>query len=96
MNIRNDFQPVQSISSEIAITATEKPSSASVVSADLSGNDQTHLSFAASLIGHAASVSDMRSEKIQSVQSAIANGNYHVNAVDVAQSLIGHMLGEQD
>lgn len=96
MNIRNDLQPIQPISGDAQISAAEKTPGSSSASSSAVGNDQTHLSFAASLISHAASLSDVRAEKVQSVQAAVAGGSYSVSATDVARSLMNHMLGNQE
>ena len=99
MNIRNDLQTIQSsnqaIDGSAQISSPKKaPEVAGAVSA-VAISDQTHVSVAASLVSQAASTSDVRSEKVQSIQAAIASGNYNVNATDVAGSLMAHMLGHQ-
>ena len=64
----------------------------------LSGDavEEAHLSSAASLASHAASLPDVRTEKVQSVQAAIASGGYNISASDVANSLMGHMLSNKE
>lgn len=95
MNVRNDLHSIQPIASETQVSAVGKPSGVASVS-PAAGSDQAHLSGAAALASHAASISDVRTEKVQSVQSAIANGTYHVSSADVATSLMSHMLGNQE
>lgn len=95
MNIRNDLQPIQPVSGDTQVSATEKTPSVSAASPSATGGDRADLSAAASLSSHAASLPDVRSEKVQSIQAAIAAGSYNVSSTDVAQSLIGHMLGNQ-
>jgi flagellar biosynthesis anti-sigma factor FlgM len=99
MNVRNDLPPLQPIAADPQVFAIEKGAgngASPVGSAPATrGTDQAHLSFAASLIGHAASLSDVRADKVQSVNGAIADGSYNVDATDVAQSLMNHMLGSQ-
>jgi len=95
MNVRNDLQPVQPIAGDNQLSVVEKPSAAANPSTSAVSADQAHLSGAASLISHAASLSDVRAEKVQSVQAAIANGSYSVSSSDVARSLMDHMLGNQ-
>lgn len=95
MNIRNDLQQIQQVTAENQV---EKPSSTAAASAAASTsatNDQAHLSGAASLASHAASLPDVRADKIQSVQSAIAGGSYSVSAYDVADSVMKHMMNNQ-
>ena len=96
MNIRNDLQSVQPIPAETQVSGVDKPSSISSATAATIDSDQTHLSSAASLISHAASLPEVRMEKVQSVQAAIASGSYGVSASDVAHSLMSHMLGNTE
>jgi negative regulator of flagellin synthesis FlgM len=50
--------------------------------------DQTTLSATAGLVSQALEVSDARSEKIASLQQAIAAGSYSVPSSDVAEKII--------
>ena len=95
MNIRTDLPPIHSVSGESPVSARNKavPSGANPVSAS---GDQAHLSQAASLVSYAASLSDVRSEKVSSVQAAVAAGIYGVRSADIAQSLMNHMLGGRE
>lgn len=56
-------------------------------SAQIATGDQVHLSSAASLAAQAATLPDVRMDKVAAMQSAIANG-YHVSAIDTANALI--------
>jgi len=96
MNIRNDLQSIQPVSGVASVSAVGNASRASASSPPVAaGGDRADLSAAASLSSHAASLPDVRAEKVQSIQDAIAAGNYSVSSTDVAQSLMGHMLGSQ-
>jgi negative regulator of flagellin synthesis FlgM len=55
--------------------------------------DQTSLSSASSLLRKALTVSDVRTEKVASLQKAIASGSYHVSSSDVADKLLTSLLG---
>jgi negative regulator of flagellin synthesis FlgM len=94
MNIRNDLPSIQPLVDSTLASAAGKPTSSAAAST-VPDSDQTHLSGAASLAIHAASLSDVRSEKVASVQAAIADGSYNVSSADVAHSLISHMLDSQ-
>lgn len=94
MNIRTDLQPIQPVAGGNQVSAAIKSSNPS--SAPGVRSDQTHLSSAASLASHAASLSDVRMEKVQAIQSATAGGVYSVSSSDVAQSMMSHMLGNQN
>jgi flagellar biosynthesis anti-sigma factor FlgM len=98
MNIRNDLPSAAPIAAETQVSGLERRSgvSSGAQAASNSQNqlpDQAHLSSAASLASQAASLPDVRAEKVQSIQSAIAAGTYNVPSSDVAHSLINHMLG---
>jgi flagellar biosynthesis anti-sigma factor FlgM len=96
MNVHNDLPSVPPIAGENQISAVEKSPTAANPSSSAVGSDQAHLSGAASLISHAASLSEVRAEKVQPIQLAIASGSYSVSSTDVAQSLMGYMLGNQE
>lgn len=92
MNVCNDLQalsPAPGSARLFALKGTEEKAEA--VAAPES-QDQAHLSSAASLAGAAASLPDVRMEKVRAIQAAVADGSYRVSAEDVAQSLINHML----
>ena len=57
--------------------------------------DATQLSAAGAVLAKATAGSDVRTEKVAALQAAIASGTYHVSASDVADKLIGSLLGEQ-
>jgi flagellar biosynthesis anti-sigma factor FlgM len=42
---------------------------------------------------HAMDLSDVRMERVARIRAAIANGHYHVSSEDLAEKLIGVMLG---
>lgn len=96
MNVCNDLQTILPIGRDAQVSARGRASGDSRASAALMGGDSAHLSGAASLASQAASLPDIRSEKVQALQMAIANGSYSVSSVDVAQSLINHMLGGKE
>lgn len=50
--------------------------------------DQADLSSAGGVISQALEGSDIRSEKVASLQQAIASGNYNVSSSDVADKII--------
>lgn len=96
MNIRNDLQPIQPVGGSPQTASFEKAPGASNAALVAPIGDQAHVSGAATLVSQAVSVSDVRSEKVQSIQAAIASGTYSVSASDVAHSLIHQMLGNED
>ena len=54
--------------------------------------DQTVISSTSELLTKALSGSDVRLDKIQPLQAAIAAGTYQVSSADVADKLIGALL----
>jgi negative regulator of flagellin synthesis FlgM len=58
------------------------------------GIDQSAISLTAQTLSGASNDSDVRMEKVQQLQAAIANGAYNVSASAVADKLIQSMLGQ--
>ena len=54
--------------------------------------DQAELSSAGELISKALEHSDVRMDKVQALQQAIASGSYHVSSSDVADKLIETLM----
>ncbi len=55
-------------------------------------SDQANLSTAGALVAQAISASDVRTDKVASLQQSIAAGTYNVSSSDVADKLIGALL----
>jgi flagellar biosynthesis anti-sigma factor FlgM len=97
MNVRNGIESLpQTIATQTpaATTATPAKGTGSPPSGS-PGVDQAKLSAAAtqaSQTANAASVSDVRLDKVASIQSALQAGTYRVPASDVAQKVIASML----
>jgi negative regulator of flagellin synthesis FlgM len=56
------------------------------------GGDHADLSAAAGLLSQALTGSDVRPEKVATLQQAIASGTYNVSSSDVANKLMGTLL----
>lgn len=56
------------------------------------GKDSATLGAGAALASHLANVSDVRTEKVASVQQALAAGTYQVDAGKVADKIIASMM----
>jgi negative regulator of flagellin synthesis FlgM len=75
------------------ISASDSVSKANAGStANVEQVDQTNLSSTAGLVAQALSGSDTRSEKVASLQQAIAAGSYSVSSSDVADKMIQSLL----
>ena len=96
MNISDGLQGLQQILGGGKVDATahkNTPAAKAEVSRNFSlATDQAHVSTAASLAKMATSLSDVRMDKVTSVQQALAGGTYSVDHAAVASSLIDHML----
>ncbi len=78
--------------STTAIQGGSQPSLASGASAtSTSISDQASLSTTSTLLAQALNASDVRLDKVDSLQQAIASGSYHVPAAAVADSLLQSM-----
>lgn len=95
MNIHNALPLIQPLANEAQVSGVEKSLNSSQPSLVSSTSDDAQLSRAASLASQAASISDVRTEKVEAVRSAIADGSYNVSSADLAQSLVNHMLGKE-
>ena len=56
--------------------------------------DQTAVSSAGDAVLQAMGKSDVRAEKVASLQASIADGSYNVSSGDVADKLIDSMMGK--
>lgn len=87
------------IQQTLSVQTTTEANAASAASSrpDVSGSssikpDQATLSVASSLISQALQAPDVRSEKVASLQAAIAAGTYQVSSSDVADKLVESLL----
>ena len=80
----------------LSVGSTVKGSSqsnlAEVGNQSLLNSDQTIVSSTGGAMLQAMGTSDVRADKVASLQAAIANGAYNVSSADVAGKLIGSML----
>jgi anti-sigma28 factor (negative regulator of flagellin synthesis) len=64
-----------------------------IINSATAGAGRSLRSGTASSLEHAMDLSDVRMERVARIRTAIANGCYHVSSEDLAQKLIGAMLG---
>lgn len=95
MNISHEMSTAQPPAPQIQAAVAKRVADGSVLDLDSAAEDQAHLSGSASLASQAASVPDVRQEKVAAVQVALESGTYNVPSSDVAQSLIDQMLGKK-
>jgi negative regulator of flagellin synthesis FlgM len=94
MNVNNNLQGLQQLFSSQEVSQPAGNAGASGAPAAQSGTDQATLSAAASVAAAAAPDSDVRMEKVASIQQALTSGTYNVPASEVAGKMIDHMLGK--
>lgn len=82
------------MASEVSSATTGKPESG-LKSEVAAGNDSATLGAGAALASRMANVSDVRTEKVASVQQALAAGTYHVDAGKVADKIMVSILQKQ-
>lgn len=94
MNVNNSLQGLQQLFASEPVTQPAGKAGASNSAAGKTGTDQATLSTAASMAAASAPDSDVRMEKVASIQQALAADTYHVPASEVAGKLIDHMMGK--
>lgn len=90
-NSVNAVNRTQSIAESSAAATVGRPESGSKTDATPAGDSAT-LSAGATLASQLANVSDVREEKVASVQQALAAGTYRADAGKVADKIIASML----
>lgn len=95
MNISQEMPTVRPVMPPIPAAVAPRIADCSAEAPVSSTADQATLSSAASLASQAASVPDVRQEKVAAIQAALAGGTYSVSSQDVAQSMMDHMLGKK-
>jgi len=94
MDIRNSLDGLKSL---LGVTtpapAAPQPKNNSAVGGSGLGSDQATFSSAGSEVWLASSEPDVRTDKVASVQAALAAGTYNVPASAVASKVVDSMLG---
>jgi len=94
MNIGNNIENLTQIFDPQTVTnaTLSKTTAQNVTQNDAQKTDQAQLSTAASQVAQSAVDSDVRLDKVASIQSALQAGTYSVPAPAVAQKVIGSLL----
>ena len=99
MNVRNSIDNLTQVLQSQNVTNTS--SQKSVTQATTQGaalhnaEDRAAVSSAATQVAKTSAVSDVRLDKVASIQSQLQAGTYQVPASAVAQKVISAMLGEE-
>jgi negative regulator of flagellin synthesis FlgM len=94
MDIRSSLEGLKSLLGTQAATpvATQLARSTTAATSAL-GSDRATLSTAGSEVSQMAGDSDVRINKVATIQAALAAGTYDVSASEVASKVVDSMLG---
>jgi negative regulator of flagellin synthesis FlgM len=90
--VLSSLTPAATTPASQAGEAAKAPKAHHAASAPAQQADQTNLSSTSGVIAHALEGSDVRMEKVASLQQAIASGSYSVSSSDVAGKMIDSLL----
>jgi negative regulator of flagellin synthesis FlgM len=92
MNVRNQIENLSQIFPAQTTPAAAAAKSTNPSQSEGLGTDKAQLSDAATQVAQSAATSDIRLDKVASIQAALQAGIYDVPAADVAQKIIASML----
>jgi flagellar biosynthesis anti-sigma factor FlgM len=92
MSIRNGIENLSQIFPAQAVQPTKIANGGSVPQSESLADDKAQLSAVAKQVAQTAGASDVRWDKVATIQSALQSGTYHVSAADVAQRVITSLL----
>jgi len=95
MNVRNGIDQVNSIFPSPPKQVVKSAAGPGAVPPEAVGSDQAKLSIAAGHVASSASESDVRMDKVASIQSALQAGTYQVPSEKVAEKVISAMLNTE-
>jgi negative regulator of flagellin synthesis FlgM len=73
-------------------TAAQQPKSSATTGGSGLGSDRATFSSAASEVSQSASDAGVRTDKVASIQAALASGTYSINPSAIASRLVDSML----
>lgn len=92
MNISNGIENLAQIFSAQPTPAANPAKSSNPSQSEALASDKAQLSVVATQVAQSSATSDVRLDKVASIQSALQAGTYDVSASDVAQKVITSML----
>jgi negative regulator of flagellin synthesis FlgM len=90
MKVQNNLPGLSQIAGAAEVSAVQQASSQGSVTGT-GRTDEAHLSPAAQLVSQALALPEVRSDKVASVQAALANGTYQVSSSDVAAKMMDNL-----
>jgi negative regulator of flagellin synthesis FlgM len=95
MDIRSSLDGLKSLLGTPATTpaASQQPKSGSAAGTSGMGSDRATFSSAGSEVSMTAADSNVRMDKVTSIQAALAAGTYNVSASAVASKVVDSMMG---
>ena len=94
MSIRNGIENLAQIFPAQAVQPAKIANGGSVPQSESLADDKAQLSAVAKQVAQSAGASDVRWDKVASIQSALQSGTYNVSAADVAQKVISSLLAQ--
>lgn len=98
MDLRTSLDGLKSLLGTAPASSASTPQNRSVTDAGITSvpnSDSATLSSAGSGVSLSSSASDVRMDKVASVQAALAAGTYNVPVTALASKLVDVMLGSQ-
>ena len=97
MDIRSSLEGLKSLfgTPEATPVQTQQPKSGAATGGSALSSDRATFSSAGSEVSQTASDTDVRMDKVASIQAALEAGTYNVSASAVATKVVDSMLGGQ-
>jgi negative regulator of flagellin synthesis FlgM len=92
MNISNGIENLAQIFTAQPAPVAPPAKSSNASQSEALASDKAQLSVVATQVAQSSTTSDVRLDKVASIQSALQAGTYDVPASDVAQKVISSML----
>ena len=95
MSIRNGIENLTQVFPSQAVSAAAPAKTPGDPQNERLTGDRAELSAVATQASQAAATSDIRLDKVASIQSALQSGTYDVSAEDVAKKIVASMLAPE-
>jgi negative regulator of flagellin synthesis FlgM len=92
MKVTNGIENLPQVSQSQTVASTPSVKTGANAQNESLNADKAQLSATASQAAQSSSTSDVRLDKVASIQNALQAGTYSVSASDVAEKIIGSLL----